>query len=262
LRSGRSLRVGCQIYFGFAPTSSDFISASSRNYTFVVAVRVIHTSSQHGQDGHTSSAHNRFVRSIPRACIEGIELHFPRIAPPLRNKNQWTSTIGDVGAGKTSTMPGLYKAAAIVMSGGALVGFGVLMMLPPPPEDPHLSSSLFAAAQIANFFPEPCKQQLWLNTLNTDRVCQTWNLSDREAERLLAVPEPPAKASRRPSKSAADSHVAKGEMVVKARARVPRTADSQARPTRESGPRRMSTRTPTPAASPTFENTHRTGFPG
>src|SRR6516165_4568958 len=102
-------------------------------------------------------------------------------------------------------MPGFYRAAAIVMSGGAFLGFGVLMMLPRPPENTHHSSTLLGAEQIANFFPEPCKQQLWQNTLNTDRVCQTWNLPDREAERLLAVPEPPAKASRRPSKEPAVS---------------------------------------------------------
>jgi hypothetical protein len=198
------------------------------------------------------------ARPITHARIERIELHFPRIAAPLRNKNQWTSTIGGVGAGKAATMPGFFKAAAIVMSSGAFAGFGVLMMLPPPPEDTHPSSPLFAAAQIANLFPQPCKQQLWLNTLNTDRVCQTWNLSDRDAERILSVPEPAAKAPRQPSRPAADSHVAKGETVVKARARVSHTADTTVKHARETGPRRMST----PAASPTAESTRRAGFPG
>lgn len=161
------------------------------------------------------------------------------------------------------TMPGLFKAAAIVMSGGAVVGFGALMMLPPPPEDTHPSSPVFAAAQIANLFPEPCKQQLWLNTLNTDRVCQTWNLSDRDAERLLAVPEPPAKAPRQPSKDAADRPVAKGEMAAKERAHTSHTADSQARPVRETGSRsKMPTRMSTHAASPTTETVRRAGFPG
>jgi hypothetical protein len=155
-------------------------------------------------------------------------------------------------------MPGFYKAAATVMSGGAFVGFSVLMMLPRPPEDTHPSSSLFLAAQIANLFPEPCKQQLWLNVLNTDRVCQTWSLSDRVAERLLSVPEPPAKAPREPSKPAANSHLAKGEMVVKARARVAHTAESPVRPARETRSRRVST----PVASPTFESARRGGFPG
>ena len=155
-------------------------------------------------------------------------------------------------------MPGFYKAAAAVMSGGAFVGFSVLMMLPRPPEDTHTFSPLFSAAQIANLFPEPCKQQLWLNTLNTDRVCQTWSLSDRVAERLLSVPEPPAKAPRQPSKPLANSDLAKGEMVVKARARVAHTVDSPARPARESRSRRVST----PAASPTVESARRTGFPG
>jgi hypothetical protein len=177
-------------------------------------------------------------------------------------------------------MPGFYKAAAIVMSGGVLVGLGALMMVPRPQEDTRPSSTLVGASQIANFFPKPCKQQLWLNTLNTDGVCQTWNLSDRDAERLLAVPEPPAKASRQPSKPAADSHVSKSEMVVKTRARLSHTADSQPRPAREAGshsspreagshssPReagsrsRMPTRASTPAASPTVES-RRAGFPG
>jgi hypothetical protein len=200
---------------------------------------------------------------IPHARVERIELHFPRIAPPLRNKNQWTSTIRSIGADKTAKMPGFYKAAAILMSGGAFVGFGVLMMLPPPPADTHLSATLVGAAQIANFFPKPCKQQLWLNTLNTDGVCQTWNLSDRDAERLLAVPEPPAKVSHQSSRSPADSHVAKSEMVVKARARArpSHTADSQPRPARETGSRRAPTRASTPAASPTVES-RRAGFPG
>jgi hypothetical protein len=163
-------------------------------------------------------------------------------------------------------MPGFYKAAAILMSGGAFLGFGALMMLPPPPADTHLSSTSVGAAQIANFFPKPCKQQLWLNVLNTDGVCQTWNLSDREAEQLLAAPEPPVKASRQPSKPPADSHVAKSEMVVKgrARARLSHAADSQPRPARETGSRRMpqrAPRAPTPSASPTIE-TRRAGFPG
>lgn len=158
-------------------------------------------------------------------------------------------------------MPGFSKAASIVMSGGALVGFGVLLMLPPPLEDTQPSSSQLAAAQIANLFPEPCKQQLWLNTLNTDRVCQTWNLSDRDAERILSVPEPPAKAPREPSRPAPDSHIAKDETVVKTRARASHTASSPARPdrpARETGSRRMST----PAASPTAESARRAGFPG
>lgn len=160
-------------------------------------------------------------------------------------------------------MPGFYKAAAIVMSGGAFLGFGVLMMLPRPPEDTHHTSALVAAEQIANFFPEPCKQQLWLNTLNTDRVCQTWNLSDREAERLLAAPQPPVKASRRPSKEpAAASHVAKSDMAVKARAHVSHTADNQARSARETGSRRMPTRASARVAPATFESARRAGFPG
>jgi hypothetical protein len=154
-------------------------------------------------------------------------------------------------------MPGFYKAAAILMSGGAFVGFGALLMLPPPPANTHRASTLVGAAQIANFFPQHCKQQLWLNTLNTDGVCQTWNLSDRDAERLLAAPEPPVKILQQPSKPPTDSHVAKSEMVVKARARVSHTADSPETSAWETGPRKMST----PAASPTAESARWVGFP-
>jgi hypothetical protein len=154
-------------------------------------------------------------------------------------------------------MPGFYKAAAILLSGGAFAGFGVLLMLPSPPADTHLASTLVSAAQIANFFPKPCKQQLWLNTLNNDGVCQTWNLSDRDTERLLAAPEPPAKVSHQLSKPPADSHVAKSEMVVKARARTSHTADSPETSAWETRPRKMST----PAASPTAESARWVGFP-
>jgi hypothetical protein len=161
-------------------------------------------------------------------------------------------------AQRAATMPGLFNAAAIVMSGGAFVGFGVLVMLPLPPADTHLSSTLVGTTQIANFFPKSCKQQLWLNTLNTDRVCQTWNLLDRDAERILSTPEPPAKAPRQPLRPETESHMAKAEMVVKARARVSHTVDSPTTAPWEAGPRRMST----PTAPPTAESSDwRAGFP-
>jgi hypothetical protein len=157
-------------------------------------------------------------------------------------------------------MPGFYKAAAIVMSGGAFVGASVLMMLPSPPEDRLPSSPVFATAMIADLFPEPCKQQLWLNTLNTDRVCQTWSLPDRDVERILSAPEPTTKGSRQPTgKPATDGPSPKSEMAAKARGRSSHTADSRARVTRENGSHRI----PPPApSSPTAEGARRTGFPG
>jgi hypothetical protein len=157
-------------------------------------------------------------------------------------------------------MPGFCKAAAIVMSGGAFVGASVLMMLPSPPEDTLPSSPVFATAMIADLFPEPCKQQLWLNTLNTDRVCQTWSLPDHDVERILSAPEPTTKASRQPTgKPATDRPSSKSEMAAKARGRSSRTADNRARVTRENGSHRIP---PSGASSPTAEGARRTGFPG
>jgi hypothetical protein len=167
------------------------------------------------------------------------------------------------GRNRAATMPGFYKAAAIVMSGGAFVGASVLMMLPSPPEDTLPSSPVFATAMIADLFPEPCKQQLWLNTLNTDRVCQTWSLPDRDVERILSAPEPATKAtkaSRQPTGQAATERPStKSEVAAKDRGRSSRTADNRARVTRENGSHRIP---PPGASSPTAEGVRRAGFPG
>jgi hypothetical protein len=66
-------------------------------------------------------------------------------------------------------MPGFFKAAAIVMSGGATIGTGVLMVLP---ED----------SRVADLPALSCQQQFWLNA---DRTCQTWTVPHRDVERLL-----------------------------------------------------------------------------
>lgn len=66
-------------------------------------------------------------------------------------------------------MPGFFKAAAIIMSGGATIGTGVLMVLP---ED----------SRVAELPALSCQQQFWLNA---DRTCQTWTVPHRDVERLL-----------------------------------------------------------------------------
>jgi hypothetical protein len=66
-------------------------------------------------------------------------------------------------------MPGFFKAAAIIMSGGATIGTGVLMVLP---ED----------SRVADLPVLSCQQQFWLNA---DRTCQTWTVPHRDVERLL-----------------------------------------------------------------------------
>jgi hypothetical protein len=66
-------------------------------------------------------------------------------------------------------MPGFFKAAAIIMSGGATIGTGVLMVLP---ED----------SRVADLPALSCQQQFWLNA---DRTCQTWTVPHRDVERLL-----------------------------------------------------------------------------
>jgi len=80
-------------------------------------------------------------------------------------------------------MPGFLKAAALVISSGAIVGTGAFEMLPE-----HALAPLLAIAPIPDFARVPCKQQLWLND---DRVCQSWNVPHREVRRVLFA-EPPA----------------------------------------------------------------------
>jgi hypothetical protein len=67
-------------------------------------------------------------------------------------------------------MPGFLYAATIVMSGGAIVGAGVLMILPESSKVPDLP-------------PLSCQQQYWLNA---DRSCETWTVPHRDVEQFLA----------------------------------------------------------------------------
>jgi hypothetical protein len=100
-------------------------------------------------------------------------------------------------------MPGFLKAAAIVMSGGAIVSAGALEMMP---EDARPSVPLFATAPFPDFAPVSCKQQFWLNA---DRACQTWTVPHREVKRVLLVePSPPANAARNTAQPVPDERPA------------------------------------------------------
>jgi len=80
-------------------------------------------------------------------------------------------------------MPGFLKAAALVISSGAIVGTGAFETMPE-----HALAPLLAVAPIPDFAGVPCKQQLWLNA---DRACQTWTVPHREVRQALFL-EPTA----------------------------------------------------------------------
>jgi hypothetical protein len=67
-------------------------------------------------------------------------------------------------------MPGFLYAATIVMSGGAIVGAGVLMMLP-------------ESSKVADLPVLSCQQQYWLNA---DRSCETWTVPHPDVEQFLS----------------------------------------------------------------------------
>jgi hypothetical protein len=140
------------------------------------------------------------------------------------------------------------------MSGGAIVGVGALTMLPPPPEDTIPSSPVFATAQVTDLFPVPCKPLLWLNTLNTDRVCQTWHLPDREVERILSaelaqVVKPTR--NRKAGSVAVDTRLTTGAM--KVWTRTLRASDDKPRAARIARGDNVSRRNP-PASRPADSN--------
>jgi hypothetical protein len=119
-------------------------------------------------------------------------------------------------------MPGFFKAAAIVMSGGAIVGTGVLATIPGELQSPRLS----AAGQIAVLPPVPCDQQLWLNA---DRGCQTWTVPHRDVERVLSPETTPAEPAPEPlAAPSTTTRLTGDESAAKARARTSRTAEVRA----------------------------------
>jgi hypothetical protein len=120
------------------------------------------------------------------------------------------------------TMPGFFKAAAIVMSGGAIVGTGVLATLPNELQSPPLT----VAGQIADLPTLPCEQQLWLNA---DRTCQSWTVPHRDVKRILSPESTPDEPAPEPVAAPATStRLTADESAAKARARASRTAEVRA----------------------------------
>lgn len=82
-------------------------------------------------------------------------------------------------------MPGYFRATAIVMTVGGIVGAGVLALLPSEPIDPRDDARppLFLILEGADRPQVPCKQQLWVNS---DRDCHTWTVPHRDVEKILS----------------------------------------------------------------------------
>jgi hypothetical protein len=82
-------------------------------------------------------------------------------------------------------MPGYFRATAIVMTVGAIVGASVLAMLPSAPMDPRDDSRppLFTVLDGSGRPQVKCKQQLWVNS---DRSCQTWTVPHPNVEKILS----------------------------------------------------------------------------
>jgi hypothetical protein len=121
-------------------------------------------------------------------------------------------------------MPGFLKAAAIVVSGGAIVGVGALAL----PNNSRHSASLLATGQISDLPSVPCEQQLWLNA---DRVCQTWTTPHSDVQRILS-PEPVrAEPSRqpppRPPAAPTGTRLTSDESTTKARPRTWHAAENR-----------------------------------
>lgn len=119
-------------------------------------------------------------------------------------------------------MPGFPKAAAIVVSGGVIVGAGVLATLP---GNLRQSSASLAAGQVDQR-SVPCDQQLWLNA---DRVCQTWTRPHRNVQRVLSPELPPVEPSReRPPEVAPTTRLTSDESATNARPRTSHAAEIRA----------------------------------
>jgi hypothetical protein len=88
-------------------------------------------------------------------------------------------------------MPGFLRAATTVVTGGAIVGAGVLMLLPADPAGSLKVSAIFATVRVSDLPPAPCKQQLWPNT---DRACQTWTTPKHAIERVLQAKVEPGQS--------------------------------------------------------------------
>jgi len=100
---------------------------------------------------------------------------------------------------------GFLKAAAIVMSGGAIVGAGVLAMLPEEP-----AAILSEPARLPKLSPAPCNRPLWPHT---EGACETWPLPHRDVEGLLTSEPERAAASHgsTPESGTARRHAARAD---------------------------------------------------
>lgn len=111
-------------------------------------------------------------------------------------------------------MPGFLKATGIAVSGGVIVGVGVLATLP------RQSSRSLTTGQISEQ-SVPCDQQLWLNA---DRVCQTWTTPHRNVQRVLSPESAPAEPPAVPT----STRLTSDQSATKARPRMSRAAEIRA----------------------------------
>jgi hypothetical protein len=122
-------------------------------------------------------------------------------------------------------MAGFLKAATIVISGGAIAGYGALAMLH---EALSPSSTLFATARIPDPPQAPCTRQVWLNS---DRACQSWTLPHRDIQQFLSSEPTPVES---PPKriAASDKRLVIEESATEVRGRTARRTYARARAVR------------------------------
>jgi hypothetical protein len=106
-------------------------------------------------------------------------------------------------------MAGFFKAAAIVMSGGATVGAGALAILPDEQPAPAPSAAGLTSDWLPKVSPAPCKRPLWPNSPG---ACQGWTLPQRDVEGLLASERARGAADReRQAHGKAQTHTARAD---------------------------------------------------
>jgi hypothetical protein len=86
-------------------------------------------------------------------------------------------------------MPGFLRAATIVLTSSAVVCVGVLTVLPSVPDGPWSAGARAAGVPVAELPRASCKQQLWPNT---DRVCQSWTVANKDVAELLSASTAPS----------------------------------------------------------------------
>jgi hypothetical protein len=85
-------------------------------------------------------------------------------------------------------MPGFLRAATIVLTGSAVLYAGVLAFLPSTTEGLGSGRASASGVPIAELPRASCKQQLWPNT---DRICQSWTIANKEVSDVLSAPASP-----------------------------------------------------------------------